>query len=69
LNIDDNVWAKAIALRQQYASELNDPRCFTRFLCGVTSPKLQKAKLQKDPLFGALADVPFPTILARAEKR
>lgn len=68
-NLNETIWSKAIALRQQHPAELNDPRCFTRFLCGVTSPKLLKAKLQNDPLFGALADVPFPTILARAEKR
>jgi ATP-dependent DNA helicase RecQ len=69
LNIDETVWAKAIALRQQHAAELNDPRCFTRFLCGITSPKLLKAKLQNDPLFGAFTDAPFPTILALAENR
>ena len=46
---------------------LADPRSAARFLCGLTSPRLSKAKLGGHPLFGRLADAPFPKVLARLE--
>ena len=47
---------------------LGQPRCLARFLCGVNSPWMLKAKLQTHPLFGALAHVPFAEVLAQAGK-
>ena len=38
----------------------------TRFLCGLSSPKLIRAKLTRHSLFGALQQVPFPVVLAKA---
>ena len=43
-------------------------RCLARFLCGVNSPWMLKAKLQTHPLFGALAHVPFAEVLTQAER-
>ncbi len=64
--IDPAIWSQASSLRRQYVRELSHPRSLARFLCGVNSPWMLKAKLQKDPLFGALAQVPFAEVLAQA---
>ena len=66
--IDDDVWRKAEALRGAHPDQLGEPRSFARLLAGVTSPRLIRAKLSRDPLFGALADVPFAEILRRASE-
>jgi ATP-dependent DNA helicase RecQ len=66
--IDASVWARAQSVRRQHAEELQDPRAFARFLCGVSSPWLLRAKLQNDPLFGVLADVPFALVMERAKQ-
>ncbi|MGD0900781.1 MAG: ATP-dependent DNA helicase RecQ [Thermoguttaceae bacterium] len=66
--IDASVWAAAQLLRQEHVEELRDPRAFARFLCGVSSPWLLRARLQNHPLFGTLAHVPFSLVMARAEE-
>ena len=66
--IDPALWSQAGSLRSQHARELGQPRALARFLCGVNSPWMLKAKLQTHPLFGALADVPFAEVLAQAGK-
>ena len=63
-NVDENVWREANAMRQAYPDVLMHPVSFSRFLCGVSSPKLARAKLTSNPLFGRLADVPFQEVLA-----
>ena len=65
--IDPAAWSQGLALRQQYAAELRNPRSLARFLCGVSSPHLVRAKLQKHPLFGVMSHVPFPVVLERVE--
>jgi ATP-dependent DNA helicase RecQ len=64
--IDTALWRRASALRQTHKEVLADPRSLTRFLCGVRSPRLVRAKLTRDPLFGALGHVPFQKVLERA---
>jgi ATP-dependent DNA helicase RecQ len=68
VHIDPALWSQAVGLRRQYARELGHARGLARFLCGVNSPWLRKAKLPSHPLFGALDEVPFAEVLARAEK-
>jgi ATP-dependent DNA helicase RecQ len=65
--IDPKVWAKAIAFRSQEA-KLRPARSFARFLCGITSPQLSRAKLSSKELFGVFAEVPFGEVLTRAEE-
>jgi ATP-dependent DNA helicase RecQ len=65
--IDPALWSQADSLRRQHARELGHARCLARFLCGVNSPWVLKAKLQTHPLFGALAHVPFAEVLKQAE--
>ncbi len=64
--ISDAVWKEAEEFRSQHAEVLTEPRAFARFLCGLTSPRLTKAKLTREKLFGALGAVPFPDVLRRA---
>jgi len=66
--IDEGVWRQALALRREHPAVFTDPRVLARFLCGVASPRLTRAKLSSDRLFGALAEVPFQVILERARK-
>ena len=64
--IAEDVWRQALAFRQKEAKLLADPRPFTRFLCGISSPALSRAKLTSHRLFGVLDAVPFQTVLERA---
>ena len=64
--IDEKVWQQAMALRKEHPEVLDDPRSLARLLAGVTSPRLIRAKLSRDKLFGTLADVPFEELLRRA---
>ncbi len=45
---------------------LDSPRAIARFLCGVSSPKLGRARLGRNDLFGILSDIPFAEVLAWA---
>jgi ATP-dependent DNA helicase RecQ len=51
-------------LRRQHPDVFAEPRALARFLCGLTSPRLTRAKLGMHPLFGTLDRVPFPQVLA-----
>ena len=64
--IDPALWSQVSSLRGQHGRELGHVRAIARFLCGVNSPWMLKAKLQTHPLFGALAHVPFAEVLAQA---
>ena len=64
--IDDTIWHQATLLRREQPDPLVDPRALARFLCGLTSPKLTRRRLTAHQLFGALAHVPFATVLQRA---
>jgi ATP-dependent DNA helicase RecQ len=67
--IDESVWRRALAFRLEHPAVLTDPRSLARFLCGVTSPQLSRARLGGNPLFGALAQTPFPDVLRKAQER
>jgi ATP-dependent DNA helicase RecQ len=42
---------------------LGSPRQLARFLCGMSSPALGRARLGRHPLFGAVEDRPFAEVL------
>ena len=42
-------------LAAEHAAALSTPRQMTRFLCGISSPGLTRAKLSRHPSLGALA--------------
>jgi len=65
--IDERIWNEASALRRT-EGELADARNLARFVCGITSPALVRAKLTKHALFGSLSHVPFQEILRRVDR-
>lgn len=64
--IDDELWQRAGELRRAQPA-IASPRAFARFLTGLSSPRLSRARLGSHALFGALAEVPFAQVLARVE--
>ncbi len=67
--IDDGLWRQALQVRRSQAEALAEPRSLARFLCGVSSPRLSRAKLSGHSLFGALGHVPFQQVLDRARQQ
>ena len=55
------------ALRAKSGEALATPRQAARFLCGLTSPAQTRAKLSRHPLFGALEDIRFGTVMQWCE--
>ncbi|WP_244227437.1 RecQ family ATP-dependent DNA helicase [Corallococcus aberystwythensis] len=53
----------------KHPEALGHPRQAARFLCGLSSPALSKAKLTGHKLFGTLAEWPFAQVLAFCEAR
>ncbi len=66
--IDDQLLSKILALRNEHPQVLEDDRAIARFLVGVSSPAISRAKLSKHVLFARLADMPFEQITARLNK-
>ena len=59
--LDVSAWA---ALRAAHPEALADPRQSARFLCGLSSPALSRARLGRHALFGALETLRFADVLA-----
>jgi ATP-dependent DNA helicase RecQ len=62
--IDSGLRPRVDVLRREQSALFAEPRALARFLCGLTSPRLSRARLGSHPLFGALDQVPFPQVLA-----
>jgi ATP-dependent DNA helicase RecQ len=67
--IDEGMWGQLDPLRRSHPEILSDPRAVARFLCGIATPWLTKAKLTRDPLFARLQDAPFAAVLREVEGR
>ncbi|ATB39710.1 ATP-dependent DNA helicase RecQ family [Cystobacter fuscus] len=59
--------ARLKQLRAERHEALATPRQLTRFLCGIASPSVSRARLASHELFGLLSDVPFQQVLAFVE--
>ncbi len=59
--LDMNAWKSLLA---SHPDALADPRQQTRFLCGLTSPALSRARISRHALFGALETLRFRDVLA-----
>jgi ATP-dependent DNA helicase RecQ len=59
--------AEMQSLRRKHPEAIGEPRQMARFLCGLTSPALSKARLSRHERFGALEEHPFGEILAWCE--
>jgi len=55
------------ALRDECHAPLKTPRQLARFLCGITSPAVTRARLGRHDAFGLLEHLPFAEVLALAE--
>lgn len=64
----DELWDEAKLLLDQHTDLLNSPSRLAKFLCGITSPKLVRAKLTKESLFGAFENVSYRQVLERADQ-
>ncbi len=58
---------KIEAVRKEHQDILSEPRNLARFLCGITSPKISRAKLASHKYFGLMADVRFHQVLRDLE--
>ncbi len=67
--IDDALFQKALALREQNPTSLAEAQLFAQFLCGVASPRLSRARLTTHHLFGSLNRIPFRKILEHINTR
>jgi ATP-dependent DNA helicase RecQ len=67
VHLDEERLRRAADLRQEIP-DLAAPRALARFLTGLPSPRLTRAKLKSHPLFGAFAHVPFADVLRRVEE-
>jgi ATP-dependent DNA helicase RecQ len=55
--------AIAQRVRTENHASLVHPRQLARFLCGIASPAVTRAKLGRHPDFGALGEIPFRKVL------
>ncbi|MEN8108955.1 MAG: ATP-dependent DNA helicase RecQ [Pseudomonadota bacterium] len=67
--INEDILQEVYGLRREQAEVLTSPRLLTRFLCGITSPRLSRSKLNAHALFGSLEKAPFADVLARTEQK
>jgi len=67
--IQDDLWDRVQPTVEAAGDVLGTPRAVARFLCGLTSPRMTRARLARDPLYGTLTDLPFPKVLAWVEQR
>jgi ATP-dependent DNA helicase RecQ len=63
--IAEKVWDETANLQREHRDVFSHPIVMTRFLCGISSPRLSRAKLGSHALFGSLGAVPFQQVLMR----
>lgn len=62
--VSDEVDASRVrTLRTDHRAALGDPRQMARFLCGLSSPAVSRARLGRNPLFGSLEHRSFAEVL------
>ncbi len=66
--IPDELWPKVEQAAAESAA-LAQPRALARFLCGIPSPRLSRARLGGNPLSGVLVEVPFHEVLEWVERQ
>jgi ATP-dependent DNA helicase RecQ len=62
-DLGDRETALVRRLLAEAGPALGAPRQMTRFLCGINSPGLTRARLSRHQMFGALTGVPFKDVL------
>ncbi len=64
--MDEEIAAVRTLVDEKHAA-LNTPRQLAKFLCGMASPAVVRARLTRNHAFALLADLPFSEVLAIAE--
>ena len=59
-DIDEEVWRRALELRSENREVLAEARAFSRFLAGLRSPRISRARLGAHPPVRSPGDRPFP---------
>jgi len=67
-SIDEDAWQRVTEVRRQHGEVLAEPRAFTRFLVGLSSPRLTRARVSADPFYGSMAHLGFARILERIKR-
>lgn len=50
-------------LSKEHPEHLSDARSQARFLCGLSSPRMIRARLTRDPMFGCCNAIPFDRVI------
>lgn len=58
----------ALNLQSEHAELLSSTRTLARVLCGISSPQISKAGLQKNKLFSIAESIPFQRVASQLEK-
>ncbi|MFT5527776.1 MAG: ATP-dependent DNA helicase RecQ [Pirellulaceae bacterium] len=66
--VDKKILADALALKERYSDVIDCAVPLTRVLCGISSPKITRAKLRNDHLYSKLDGVPFPEVRRLVEQ-
>ncbi len=61
--VGDSALAGVRNLSRNYPEQLGELRQQARFLCGLSSPKLVRARLTQQPMYGCCSAVPFEQVL------
>ena len=65
--VDHAIVDEVRGLASEHSAALGHPRQLTRFLCGLTSPKLTTEKLTRHPRFGSLSGAGYAEVLEAVE--
>jgi len=66
--ISEDILRAAYTLKQERADVLTSSRLLSRFLCGISSPRISRSKLRAHKLFGSLENVSFADVMAQIEQ-
>ncbi len=67
-DLPENLWPQIVQVVAENSEVLACPRSLARFLCGIPSPKLSRARLGGHPLASALEQIPFKVVLEWVEQ-
>ena len=66
--ISATILREAGKLKQEQSDILTSSRLLTRFLCGITSPRISRNKLNAHTLFGSLEKASFADVMEQVEQ-
>ena len=66
--IPAGLWPQVAQAVTEHREVLGRSRSLARFLCGISSPRLGRARLGRHPLAGQLAEIPFRQVLEWVEQ-